>query len=128
MIWETLPAFLGGVLRGRVAFARAVRTAGPPRLTLRCVRDEWVASGSGKNRTKQLEPQAIYRQTIEIPLPRPPGESLDTIDFAFDVPSDLPGTDLSRSEAVYWQVLVDVPLPGPNFETVFLAPVYRKKG
>ena len=126
VIWETLPAFPGGQLQGRVAFARGVRAAGPPRLTLRCVRDEWVTSGSGKNRTKQLEPQAIYRQTIEIPLPGPPGEPLDAIDFAFGVPADQPGTDLSLSEAVYWQVLVDIPLPGPNVDTVFLAPVYRK--
>ena len=122
VIWETLPAFLGSQLRGRVAFARAVRAAGPPRLTLRCVRDEWIESGMGKNRRKQLEPRSIYRQTIEIPLSGP----LDAVDFAFDVPSDLPGTDLSLSEAVYWQVLVDIPLPGPNVETVFLAPVYRK--
>jgi hypothetical protein len=123
MIWETLPAFLGSQLRGRMAFARVVRAAGPPRLTLRCVRDEWVESGSSKNRTKSLEPQAIYQQTIEIPVSGP----LDAIDFAFDVPSDLPGTDLSLSEAVYWQVLANIPLPGPNVETVFLAPVYRKR-
>lgn len=126
VIWETLPAFLGGELRGRVAFARGVRAAGPPRLTLRCVRDEWV-EGSGKNPTRQLEPQAVYRQTIEVPLPGPPDAPLDVVDFAFDVPSDLPGTDLSRSEAVYWQVLVDVPIAGPNLETVFLAPVYSKR-
>lgn len=125
VIWETLPAFLGDALRGRVAFARGVRAMGPARLTLRCVRDEWV-EGSGKNPAKQLEPQAIYRQTIEIPLPGPPGEPLDAIDFSFRVPADQPGTNLSRSEAVYWQVLVDVPLTGPNLETVFLAPVYSK--
>ena len=123
VIWETLPAFLGSQLRGRVAFARGVRAAGSPRLTLRCVRDEWVESGTGKNRSKRLEPQAIYRQTIEIPL----SGSLDALDFAFDVPSDLPGTNVSLDEAVYWQVLVDIPLPGPNFETVFLAPVYRER-
>ena len=126
VIWETLPAFLGSPLRGKVAFARAVRAAGPPRLTLRCVRDEWIESGTGKNRRTNLEPRSIYRQTIEIPLAGLPGEPLDAIDFAFDVPSDLPGTDLSLSEAVYWQVLVNIPLPGPNVETVFLAPVYRK--
>lgn len=127
VIWETLPAFLGSQLRGRVAFARGVRAAGPPRLTLRCVRDEWITTGSGKNRRNQLEPHAIYRQTIEIPLPGAPGEALDVIDFAFDLPTDQPGTDLSKGEAVYWQVLVDVPLPGPNLDTVFLAPVYQKR-
>lgn len=127
VIWETLPALLGGELRGRVAFARGVRAAGPPRLTLRCVRDEWVDSGSGKHRTRNLEPHSIYRQTIEIPLPGPPGEALDAVDFAFELPTDEPGTNLAKGEAVYWQVVVDVPITGPNLDTVFLAPVYSKR-
>jgi hypothetical protein len=128
VIWETLPAFLGGELRGRVAFARGVRAAGPPRLTLRCVRDEWVERHSGKTVRRELEPFSVYRQTQEIPLAGAPGEPLDFIDFAFGVPKGLPGTDLAKAEAVYWQVQVIVPLLGPDFETVFLAPVYPKRG
>lgn len=126
VIWETLPAFLGGDLRGRVAFARSVRATEPARLTLRCVRDEWVTTGQGKNRRKELEPYAVYQQIREIPLPGPPGEPLDAVDFSFRIPDEQPGTDLTKEEAVYWQVLVNVPIAGPNLETVFLAPVYRK--
>jgi hypothetical protein len=126
VIWETLPAFLGDSLRGRVAFARGVRAAGPPRLTLRCVRDEWVERQSGETTRRELEPSSIYRQTQEFPLPGAPGEPLDFVDFDFDVPQGLPGTDLGKAEAVYWQIQVIVPLFGPDLETVFLAPVYRK--
>jgi hypothetical protein len=120
VIWETLPAFLGERLAGRIAFARRVQASGPPRLTLRCVQDEWTASGEGRT----LQPFAVYQQTLELPQEE---EALDYLDFAFDLPDD-PPTDLVKDEAVYWQVVVDVPLPGPDLETVFLAPVYRRKG
>lgn len=126
VIWETLPAFVGDRLQGRIAFARGVRAMGPARLTLRCVRDEWVTTGTGKNRRKELEPYAIYQQNREIPLDDSPGEPMDAVDFSFSIPDDQPPTDLSREEAVYWQVLLNIPLTGPNLETVFLAPVYRK--
>ncbi|MFL6201636.1 MAG: hypothetical protein ACJ76J_20885 [Thermoanaerobaculia bacterium] len=136
VIWETLPAFLGDELRGRIAFARGVRATAPPRLTLRCVRDEWVDTTSGDTASRQLQPQAVYRETREIPLPGAPGEALDFVDFVFEVPRGIPGgpggpgvpgTDLAREEAVYWQVQVIVPLTGPDLETVFLAPVYQKR-
>lgn len=126
VIWETLPAFLGESLRGRIAFARGVRAAAPPQLTLRCVRDEWVDTTSGDTPGRELQPHAVYRETREIPLPGAPGEPLDFVDFAFELPRGLPGTDLTKEQAVYWQVHVIVPLLGPDLETVFLAPVYPK--
>src|SRR5215210_4929558 len=121
VIWETLPAFLGGPLRGRVAFARGVRAAGPPQLTLRCVRDGWVASGE----TREQQAFAVYRETREVPL-ESPDKPLDVVDFSFEIPPDLPGTDLTKEEATYWQVMINVPITGPNVEAVFLAPVYAK--
>ena len=56
-----------------------------------------------------------------------PGAPLDFVDFTFDVPQGLPGTDLTKPEAVYWQVQVIVPLFGPDLETVFLAPIYAQR-
>jgi hypothetical protein len=123
VIWATFPAFLGERLEGRVAFARRVHAAGPPRLTLRCVEDEWTTQGSGEDQTRSLQPFAVFKEEQELPRPEEP---LDFLDFGFDLP-DGPPTDLGKDEAVYWQVLVEVPLPGPDLETVFLAPVYRRK-
>lgn len=124
VLWEEIPAFLGGRLRGRIAFPRDVRATAPPRLTLRCVRDELVTRTSDSGSHSALEPFAIYRETREIPLPGEPGSPLEHVDFSFDVPDDLPGTKLNE---IYWQVVVDVPLPGPNLEAVFLAPVYQRR-
>jgi hypothetical protein len=123
--WTTFPAFLGGRLEGRISFARPVRATGPPKVTLRCVSDERVAGGSG-SQVEQFRPFALYQETREAPRIADPGEPLDCVDFGFDVPDDLPGTDLLKEKATYWQVCLDVPIAGPNLETVFLAPVYRR--
>lgn len=114
MRWTTFPAFLGGRLEGVFAVRRALRVRGPVRATLRCVQD----AGMGM----QQEAFSLYEQIREIP---PAGDRLKELPVAFDLPSDLPGTDLGRSDAVYWQVVLQIPVAGPDFETVFLAPVYE---
>ncbi|HWM91278.1 MAG TPA: hypothetical protein VN493_10965 [Thermoanaerobaculia bacterium] len=123
VIWEEIPVFLGQALRGRIAFPRDVRATAPLRLTLRCVRDELVTHTTPTGPQHRIEPYAIYRETREIPLPGEPGSPLEHVDFSFDVPNDLPGTELNK---VYWQVVADVPLPGPDLDAVFLAPVYQR--
>jgi hypothetical protein len=123
VVWETIPVFPGNPLRGRIAFPRDMRATGPTRLALRCVRDEQVSPGPANQ-----QPFAIYRETREVPLPGDPGEPLDILSFSFDVPRDLPGTNLMKNEPVYWQVVVGVPVAGPDLEVAFLAPVYQKRG
>jgi len=121
--WQTLPAFLGDRLEGRVSLARSVLPAGRPRVTLRCVQDEWTTRVGQTSR--ELQPFAIYKQTRELPLAAL-GEPLDYVDFGFDLPDGLPGTNLATDRAVYWQIQAIVPAAGPDFESVFLAPVYRR--
>ena len=47
------------------------------------------------------------------------------LDFAFELPTDVPPTDLHAPSSVYWQLLLHVPIAGPDLESVFLAPVYK---
>ncbi len=120
VIWSQVPAFLGERLEGRIAFPRRVAAQGPAKVTLRCVEDDWV---SGANQQREQQSFAVYQEVRETPLS---GDS-DVLDIAFDLPEKGKGTDLAKEEAVYWQVVVSVPVIGPDFEAVFLAPVYRKE-
>ncbi len=115
MRWTTFPAFLGDRLEGVFLISRALGQKGPVKATLRCVQD----TGGGES----SEPFAIYQQTREIDAG---GDVLRELPISFDVPPDLPGTDLYRADATYWQVFLQVPVTGPDFETVFLAPVYEE--
>lgn len=123
VIWSAIPTFQGEMLAGRIAYARPVRATAPPRVMLRCVREDWLEP-VGEKGSRSLQPFAIYRETHEIPLPGK--DPLESIDFAFEVPHDQPGTNLATEKATYWQVVVDVPLAGPDLETVFLAPIYQR--
>lgn len=118
MRWTTFPAFLGGRLEGVFLIRPAMRPRGPVKATLRCVED----AGAGESAT--LEPFVIYQQIREIDGG---GDALRELPVAFDIPPDLPGTRLDRTAATYWQVFLQVPVTGPDFETVFLAPVYARR-
>ena len=116
MRWTSFPAFLGDRLEGVFLIRRTLRPTGPVKATLRCIED----AGGGES----LEPFVIYQQIREIDRG---GDALRELPISFDIPSDLPGTHLDRAEATYWQVFLQVPVTGPDFETVFLAPVYKRR-
>ena len=125
VIWEEIPVYPGSPLQGRVAFPRDVRAMGPTRLTLRCVRENQRPESEA---SPYPEVNAVYRETYEVPLPGEPGEPLDILSFSFKVPRDQPGTALLNNEPVYWQLVVAVPVAGPDLEVAFLAPIYQKRG
>jgi hypothetical protein len=111
MRWTTFPAFTGGRLEGVLTPRPALEPVGAVRTVLRCVRDQ-----------RGAEPTVIYQQISEINVVE---DRLKELPLSFAIPADLPGTDLGQDEPIYWQVALRIPIVGPDFETVFLAPVYR---
>jgi len=122
--WVSLPAFLGESLEGRISFSRPLRPSGPPQLILRCVHETAERSGG----TEQRKLYRVHSQTQNLFLEG--GEPVDYLDFAFELPEpgDFLATNLHANEPIYWQLLVKVPVAGPDLEARFLAPVYRKPG
>ncbi len=125
IVWLTFPAFTGSRLEASFRSRRRLHVTGPVRVTLRCVEDSWAERPN--NAPSQLEPFQIYEQVTEIPLADDQAW-IDSLRIDLAIPNDLPGTDLGKDEAVYWQLLVQVPVLGPDFEAVFLAPVYERQG
>jgi hypothetical protein len=126
MRWTRFPAFTGGRLEGVLVARPSPEVIGPVLGVLRCVRDERVVSGTGgtgESGEVTHEPMVIYRRMAEFPVP---GDRLKEVAIAFDVPADLPGTDLRRPDATYWQLAVRIPVVGPDEELVYLAPIYSK--
>jgi hypothetical protein len=120
MRWSRFPAFTGGRLEGVLVARPSPEVIGPVLGVLRCVQDERVKSESGE---VSHEPMVLYRQTAEFPVP---GDRLKEVAIAFDIPADLPGTDLRRPDATYWQLAVRIPVVGPDEELVYLAPIYGR--
>lgn len=124
MRWTRFPAFTGGRLEGMLVARPSPEVIGPVLGVLRCVRDERVESSTGGSGEVTHEPTVIYRCMAEFPVP---GDRLKEVPIAFDVPEDLPGTDLKRPDATYWQLAVRIPVVGPDEELVYLAPVYAAR-
>jgi hypothetical protein len=119
--WTTFPAFLGGRLDGVLLVRPALEPIGAARAVLRCVRDQRaVHDGGGAS----FEPTVLYQQISEIPIPE---DRMRQLPLSFALPADLPGTDLARDDATYWQVALRIPVVGPDLEIVFLAPVYAPR-
>ncbi|MEA2599266.1 MAG: hypothetical protein QOF89_258 [Acidobacteriota bacterium] len=123
MRWTTFPAFLGGRLEGVLTVRPRQHVMTSIQVRLRCVHDERVEHPTPEGPISTLEPYVLYEQSFEL---LPPGETLSELPLGFDLPADLPGTDLTKDEATYWQVAVRIPVPGPDIEAVFLAPVYAR--
>jgi hypothetical protein len=127
MRWTTLPFLLspevGGHLEGVVVFRPALEPIGAVRTVLRCVRDQRAVRPGAAGEEVVFEPTVIYQQISEINIAE---EKLKQLPLSFALPSDLPGNDLGADEATYWQVALRIPVVGPDFETVFLAPVYAR--
>lgn len=132
--WPTFPSSPGEQLKATVVTQKPVDATGPIRATLRCVQDVLELRDAGRLRVRgkvvrrytqeTLNPYAIYSQTQDLPVS--PGSARSSFDLEFDIPPDLPGTDLSAKEPTYWQIVVKVPLSGPDLNAVFLAPVYDR--
>ncbi|HVG08729.1 MAG TPA: hypothetical protein VNM67_13565 [Thermoanaerobaculia bacterium] len=114
--WTRFPAHTGEQLEALLVARPALEVIGPVLAVLRCVRDE-VVEGEGR------VPMQVYSQTAEFDFP---GERLKEVALSFELPSEVPGTELDREDAVYWQIAVRIPVIGPDLELVYLAPVYAR--
>jgi hypothetical protein len=124
MRWTRFPASTGGRLEGVLVARPSPEVVGPVQAVLRFVQDERIESESGpESGETTYEPMVTYRKMAEFPVP---GDRLREVPIAFDVPGDLPGTDLSRPDATYWQIAVRIPVVGPDEELVYLAPIYAR--
>jgi hypothetical protein len=94
--------------------------------TLRCVEEFTEASGSGKNRTVSLVHEEIwsakwvFNQLRKIPVK-------ESVELAYDLPPGAPSTQLTAGRPVFWELEVNLDLPGLDFNQTFLVPIYNSK-
>jgi hypothetical protein len=122
--WKTFPVLPGEPIEATIRTSRPFRVQGPVRITLRCVQDVWSLLPNGK---MGYRPHQLYADTREVPLPVTADQEVSAIDIGFDVPDDLPGTNLDAGEPVYWQLILQTPGAGPDLNATFLAPIYQRR-
>ena len=119
-----VPFFTGERLEVVLVSRPPLEPIGPVLAILRCVQDERAILRTSEGEEVVFEPMVIYRQTREFHVP---GEQMKQQTLTFDIPADLPGTDLAPDEATYWQIAVQIPLLSHVLESAFLVPVYSRR-
>jgi len=92
--------------------------------TLRCVKEYYETTGSGKQRTKRLVHEQIWESKWEFNEPRSFSGS-DLVELTFEAPGDLPPAELHSLKPVFWELEVKIEMPGLDFSQRYLVPVYE---
>ena len=119
LVLDPFPGSLGGHVGGWIDTGIPFDGAQHYAVTLSCLKSS--VSGSGKDRKRS---ESVSWQTDGICHSEQSG--LGTLlRFRFDVPGDLPGTDMEKSGTYHlWRVTVAAELDGPDFDRSFEIPVF----
>ncbi len=91
--------------------------------TLRCV-EEWIeSSGSGKYRTVTLVHEELWSAKWVLDQPRKL-QLKDAVELRYELPPDARPTRLSGERPMFWELEVQLDLPGLNFKESYLVPIY----
>ena len=125
LTYESLPFALGGTLRARLRSPHHISAIDQLTLTLRCVQEKYVTSGTGQNRTTNVVCYEIYKDVTTCDRNRLTGLAGNDIPIEFRLPADEPATNLAATPPTYWEIEAKGKASGVDYEAVFLVPVYK---
>jgi len=108
-----------------------MRPTGPPQVTLRRIEQRGDDPSDDADDADAAPRDAAGLRAYEAwskvqTLPGFAQGTMTSFPIAMEIPAGQPGTDLSKDECTYWQVVVSVPVFGPDLEAIFLVPIYER--
>jgi len=125
LTYESLPFALGGTLRARLRSPHHISAIDQLTLTLRCVQEKYVTSGTGDNRSTRVVCYELYKEVTTCDRDRLTGLAGNDIPIEFRLPADEPATNLAATPPTYWEIEAKGKASGVDYEAVFLVPVYK---
>lgn len=125
LTYESFPYSLGDTLLARLRSPHDVSTIDELTLTLRCVQEKYVTTGSGKDGTTNVVCYELYSDVITYGHDRLTGFASGDIPIEFRVPSDQPPTTLIATPPTYWEIEAKGKARGADYQAFFLVPVYK---
>ena len=121
---DPFPGAIGGHVGGRLSIAGAYQADSRYDVELACVHS--YVSGSGKNRSRRETVIWSESGTAQATVAASPSGSGTRLSFRFDVPDNLPESDVGRSGDYYlWRIKLTAELPGANLDRAYSIPVFR---
>jgi hypothetical protein len=91
--------------------------------TLRCVQERYVRSGTGEEASLSVACYEKYRDVTPAPFASTAGGGR-ALRVRFELPRDVPSTDLSSRACRYWELEVEAATDGVDYRARYLVPVY----
>ena len=121
---DPFPGAIGGHIGGRLLIAGAYQGDRQYNLELACVHS--YMSGSGKNRSRREHILWSEHGVAESTVAASPSGTATRLAFRFDVPDDLPESDIGGSGDYHlWRLRLSADIPGSNLDRVYSIPVFR---
>jgi len=124
LTYDAFPFFLGSTLQARLRISRHFDSLDNLTITLRCVREKYVTTGQGQNRSTTVVCYELYSDATTFTHDQLAGASSSYLPISFRVPADRPATRLSDTPPTYWEIEARGNSSTATYEAYFLVPVY----
>lgn len=126
LFYDEFPFFLGQTLRVRLQAPHHVGRLDELALTLRCVQERYVTTGTGENRITRVVCYELHRNTTTLSGPQLAACASSSVPVEFRLPADQPATALYQTPPTYWEIEARGKASTASYEAYFLVPVYRR--
>ena len=125
LLFDSFPYFLGSQLNARLRVPRNLDAIDELTLTLRCVQEKYVTTGTGNNRRTQVVCYELYKDVTTISRSQFGGTANSPLPVFFHLPNNQPASQLSNTPPIYWEIEARGTARGADYEAYFLLPVYK---
>ena len=101
LYYESFPYELGGSLRARLRTPRHISSIDELTVTLRCVQEKYVTSGTDRNRSTSVVCYELYKDALTLDRDRLTGLAGNDIPLEFKLPSGQQTTSLASTPPTY---------------------------
>jgi hypothetical protein len=123
--YDEFPFFLGRKLQVRLRAPRHVSVVDELTLTLRCVQERYVTSGTREDRSTRVVCLELYKDATKFTRDQLTGLAGGDIPIEFSLPANQQSTFLADSPPTYWEIQATGTARGADYEAYFLVPVYK---
>jgi hypothetical protein len=124
--YDEFPYFLGQKLRARLRAPHHVSALNDLTLTLRCVQEKYVTTGTGNNRSTSVVCFEMYKDAVTFSRDQLTGLADGEVPIDFSVPANQQTTSLADAPPTYWEIEAKGTARGADYEAYFLVPVYKR--
>jgi hypothetical protein len=127
LAYDQFPYFLGSTLGARLRMPQHVADLDELKVTLRCVMERYVTSGTGKNRSSTVVCYELYQDSKTFSQEQVAGYAGGELPVQFKLPENQPSTTLIATPPTYWEIEAAGSSHKVNYQAYFLVPVYKSR-